>query len=76
MEKLKHGHSVDIPKYDFGSYKTDTSKSRKVSIYKLDTMYSMFSTHSWVKYGEGGSIAYMLYMIITYFGYLLEDLST
>ncbi|KAL8147647.1 uridine kinase-like protein 4 [Apium graveolens] len=31
MEKLKHGQSVDIPKYDFRSFKTETSKPRKVN---------------------------------------------
>ncbi|KAG8385987.1 hypothetical protein BUALT_Bualt03G0102200 [Buddleja alternifolia] len=31
MEKLKHGHAVDIPKYDFKSYKNDIFPARRVN---------------------------------------------
>ncbi|KAL8462122.1 hypothetical protein ACS0TY_032470 [Phlomoides rotata] len=31
MEKLKHGHAVDIPKYDFMSYKNDVFPARRVN---------------------------------------------
>lgn len=33
MEKLKHGHAVDIPKYDFKSYKNDVFPSRRVILF-------------------------------------------
>ncbi|KAG6407405.1 hypothetical protein SASPL_130396 [Salvia splendens] len=31
MEKLKHGQAVDIPRYDFKSYKNDVSPARRVN---------------------------------------------
>ena len=31
MEKLKHGQAVDIPKYDFKSYKNNVFPARRVS---------------------------------------------
>lgn len=33
MEKLKHGHAVDIPKYDFKSYKNGVFPARRVPFF-------------------------------------------
>lgn len=48
MEKLKHGQAVNISKYDFRTYKTDVSKPRKVSLFKLEVVNSRFKTPTWV----------------------------
>lgn len=34
MEKLKHGQAVDIPKYDFKSYKNDVFPARRVNFFR------------------------------------------
>lgn len=32
MDNLKHGQAVDIPKYDFKTYKSDVFPPRRVSL--------------------------------------------
>lgn len=35
MDKLKRGEAVDIPKYDFKSYKSDVFPSRRVYLWNF-----------------------------------------
>jgi len=35
MEKLRHGQAVDIPKYDFKSYKNNVFPARRVQFFLL-----------------------------------------
>lgn len=43
MEKLKHGQAVDIPKYDFKSYKNDAFPLRRVNFYASSSFLFHFS---------------------------------
>lgn len=42
MEKLKHGHAVDIPRYDFKSYKNDVFPARRVIVFPFCKVSILF----------------------------------
>ena len=44
MEMLKNGQAVDIPKYDFRSYKHNVLPTRRVQIFYLWSVKDVFYT--------------------------------